>query len=51
VGTDPAVHIKTVTELLNSEVRIVNIHAGQADQKRVIEFYGKEVLPRLELAG
>jgi len=51
VGTDPAVHIKTVTELFNSGVRIVNIHSGQADQKRVIEFYGKEVLPRLKLAG
>jgi F420-dependent hydroxymycolic acid dehydrogenase len=51
VGTDPAVHIKTVTELLNSGVRIVNIHSGQADQKRVIEFYGKEVLPRLKHGG
>jgi F420-dependent hydroxymycolic acid dehydrogenase len=51
LGTDPAVHIKTVTELFNSGVRIVNIHSGQADQKRVIEFYGKEVLPRLKHGG
>jgi hypothetical protein len=26
----------------------VNIHSGQADQKRVIDFYGKEVLPRIK---
>ncbi|MGB8582220.1 MAG: hypothetical protein WCD47_15480 [Candidatus Sulfotelmatobacter sp.] len=26
---------------------IVNIHSGQEDQKRVIEFYGKKVLPRV----
>jgi len=26
----------------------VNIHTGQSDQKRVIEFYGKEVLPQLK---
>jgi hypothetical protein len=25
----------------------VHIHSGQHDQARVIEFYGKEVLPRL----
>jgi F420-dependent hydroxymycolic acid dehydrogenase len=50
-GTDPAVHSKTVTELFNSGVRIVNIHSGQADPKRVIEFYGKEVLPRLKYGG
>ena len=23
----------------------MNIHSGQADQKRVIDFYGKDVLP------
>jgi hypothetical protein len=23
------------------------VHSGQADQKKVIDFYGKEVLPRL----
>jgi TAT-translocated FGD2 family F420-dependent dehydrogenase len=47
VSTDPAPHIKTVTELFDSGVSIVNIHSGQPDQKRVIEFYGKEVLPQV----
>ena len=48
VSTDPAAHIKTITELFDSGVTIANIHTGQPDQKRVIEFYGKEVLPRLK---
>ena len=47
VGTDPNVHLKTITELFQSGATIVNIHSGQADQKKVIDFYGKEVLPKL----
>jgi F420-dependent hydroxymycolic acid dehydrogenase len=48
VSTDPAPHIKTVTDLFGSGATIVNIHSGQGDQKRVIDFYGKEVLPRVK---
>jgi hypothetical protein len=48
VSTDPAVHAKTITGLFDSGATIVNIHAGQEDQKRVIEFYGKEVLPGIK---
>ena len=51
VGTDPAVHIEAVRELFDSGVSIVNIHSGQPDQKRVIEFYGSHVLPRFQTAG
>ena len=47
VSTNPNVHLKTVNELFESGATIVNIHSGQADQKKVIDFYGKEVLPRL----
>jgi F420-dependent hydroxymycolic acid dehydrogenase len=47
IGTDPNVHLKTITELFQSGATIVNIHSGQADQKRVIDFYGKSVLPRV----
>jgi G6PDH family F420-dependent oxidoreductase len=50
VGTDPNVHLKTITELFSSGATIVNIHSGQSDQKRVIDFYGKEILPRLRQA-
>ncbi len=47
VGTNPQVHIKKVNELFESGATIVNIHSGQADQKRVIEFYGREVIPHV----
>jgi TAT-translocated FGD2 family F420-dependent dehydrogenase len=47
IGTDPSVHLKTINELFQSGATIVNVHSGQADQKKVIDFYGKEVLPRL----
>jgi TAT-translocated FGD2 family F420-dependent dehydrogenase len=47
ISTDPAVHIKTITELFESGATEVHIHSGQPDQERVIEFYGKEVIPRL----
>jgi len=47
VGTDPNVHITKVQELFASGAWIVNIHSGQPDQKKVIDFYGKEVLPKV----
>lgn len=50
VSTDPQVHIKKVNELFESGVSIVNVHSGQADQKKVIEFYGREVLPKIKAA-
>jgi alkanesulfonate monooxygenase SsuD/methylene tetrahydromethanopterin reductase-like flavin-dependent oxidoreductase (luciferase family) len=45
IGTDPAVHIKKVHELFETGATIVNVHSGQPDQARVIEFYGTHVLP------
>jgi alkanesulfonate monooxygenase SsuD/methylene tetrahydromethanopterin reductase-like flavin-dependent oxidoreductase (luciferase family) len=47
ISTDPAVHINAITELFESGATEVHIHSGQPDQERVIEFYGKEVIPRL----
>jgi len=47
VSTDPEVHSRKVLELFESRATIVNVHSGQADQRRVIEFYGKQVLPRV----
>ena len=49
VGTDPDVHIQAIQELFDSGVTIVNIHSGQHDQKRAIEFYGSKVLPHFAL--
>jgi TAT-translocated FGD2 family F420-dependent dehydrogenase len=45
IGTDPAVHIKKMRELFDSGVSIINVHSGQPDQTRVVEFYGTHVLP------
>jgi G6PDH family F420-dependent oxidoreductase len=47
IGTDPKPHIDKMQELFDSGATIVNIHAGQADQRRVIDFYGQHVLPML----
>lgn len=44
---EPNVHLKKINELFESGATIVNIHAGQPDQERVVQFYGKEVLPKL----
>ena len=46
VSTDPGVHIAAIEKLFDSGATIVNIHSGQADQKKVIAFYGKSVLPK-----
>jgi F420-dependent hydroxymycolic acid dehydrogenase len=51
VSQDPAAHIKAINELFESGVSIVNIHSGQPDQQRVIDFYGKEVMPRVKRQG
>ncbi|SKA36681.1 TAT-translocated F420-dependent dehydrogenase, FGD2 family [Enhydrobacter aerosaccus] len=45
VGPDPKVHIEAIEKLFQSGATIVNIHSGEADQKRAIEFYGAKVLP------
>ena len=50
-GTDPSVHLKKINELFDSGATMVNIHSGQSDQRRVIEFYGKQVLPQLHRAA
>jgi hypothetical protein len=32
---------------IERQAQAVNIHSGQPDQQKVLDFYGKEVLPRL----
>ncbi len=50
ISTDPDVHVKAIMELFDGGATEVHIHSGQPDQKRVVNFYGKEVLPRLKKA-
>jgi len=47
VSSDPDAHVQTIRKLLDSGATIVNIHSGQPDQQKVIDFYGREVLPRV----
>jgi TAT-translocated FGD2 family F420-dependent dehydrogenase len=47
VGGDPEVHIKAIHKLVAGGVTHIYIHSGQESQERVIEFYGREVLPHV----
>ena len=47
IGNDPEIHVEVLSDLFDSGATGVHIHSGQYDQRRVIDFYGKEVLPRL----
>jgi TAT-translocated FGD2 family F420-dependent dehydrogenase len=47
IGTDPEVHLRAIEALFDSGATIVNIHSGQANQQKVIDFYGRSVLPKL----
>ncbi len=47
IGTDPDIHVKALQKAFDGGATEVHIHSGQANQRRVIEFYGEEVLPRL----
>ncbi len=47
VSTDPSVHVEALAKLFDSGVTIVNVHSGQPNQQRVIEFYANNVLPSL----
>ncbi len=50
VSPDPDEHVARVAALFGDGATIVNIHSGQADQRRVIDFYGREVLPKVAAA-
>jgi len=47
VSTDPQPHIDTINKLFESGATMVNIHTGQDDQEKVINFYGEQVLPKI----
>jgi Luciferase-like monooxygenase len=50
IGTDPAIHISALQKLFDSGATIVNVHSGQADQNKVIDFYRRLVLPEFAQA-
>jgi len=45
VSEDPQDHAKAIKALFDGGVTQVYVHSAQADQKKVIDFYGKQVLP------
>jgi len=47
IGEDPAVHVQAIEKLLASGVTHVFVHSPQGNEKRIIDFYAREVLPRL----
>jgi alkanesulfonate monooxygenase SsuD/methylene tetrahydromethanopterin reductase-like flavin-dependent oxidoreductase (luciferase family) len=54
VSEDPEAHIQAQQKLIDQSVTQVYLHSPQADQAKVIRFYGEKVLPNLSqmpLAG
>ena len=47
VSEDPQVHVDALHKLIDGGVTHIFVHSCQPDQRRVIEFYGSEVLPKL----
>ena len=47
VSTNPAVHVQALQKLLDAGATHIFVHSPQPDQERAIQFYGREVLPRL----
>jgi alkanesulfonate monooxygenase SsuD/methylene tetrahydromethanopterin reductase-like flavin-dependent oxidoreductase (luciferase family) len=47
VSPDPDAHVAAVRELAASGATHVFVHSPQPDQRKVIEFYGKRVIPAL----
>jgi F420-dependent hydroxymycolic acid dehydrogenase len=45
LGDSPEPHVRKLVELFRAGATQVFVHSGQSDQRRVIEFYGREVLP------
>lgn len=47
VSIDPSVHFRTLADLFESGATVVNVHSGQPNQSKVVEFYANNVLPKL----
>ncbi|HEX6509828.1 MAG TPA: TIGR03557 family F420-dependent LLM class oxidoreductase [Chloroflexota bacterium] len=48
VSTDPAEHAKSLQGLIDGGVTTILVHSAQEDQLSVIDFYGSQVLPRVQ---
>ena len=50
VSLDPAAHVERINRLFDAGTTQVYIHSPQADQRKVIDFYRREVLPAISSA-
>ncbi len=50
VSRDPAAHVERIEGLFAAGATQVYVHSPQADQRKVIEFYAREVLPAVSRA-
>jgi hypothetical protein len=48
IGADADTHINAIQELADAGVTHIYVHSGQKDQRAVIDFYSREVLPHVE---
>ncbi|HEX2912966.1 MAG TPA: TIGR03557 family F420-dependent LLM class oxidoreductase [Chloroflexia bacterium] len=48
IGKDPQVHIEALNKLIEQGVSTIFVHSAQADQKMVMDFYSREVLPKVK---
>ena len=49
ISSDPAQHIQQLNQLFDSGATAITIHSAQADQMRVLNFYGEHILPQLRM--
>ena len=47
ISEDPQVHLEAIRGLGDAGATHVFVHSAQRDQRRFIDFYGREVLPAL----
>jgi len=47
VSTDPAVHVQAIQNVVNAGVTRLFVHSTQQDQVAVVDFFGRQVLPRI----
>ncbi len=48
VGADAEPHVKKLVETFRGGATQIYVHSGQHDQQRVIDFYGREVIPAVK---
>lgn len=48
ISDDPAEHADKIQKLFDAGITEVYIHSGQQDQMKIVNFFGREVLPRLK---